>query len=317
MNRRSFRQLLRSIALGVVPLSVAAGAGCGNGASAPSGPCGPPQNFPGCGGGINYCVVPDAGTEALADGGVSTTACAQFCVYGTVCQLVEVDGTKLVQCSRGCLGRRPAGLVPTSRPADSDVGAYLAEAAHLEAASIAAFGILRRELCHYGAPRALVRLAERAAQDEVRHARSMKAIARRHGAICRTPRVRTRPVRSLLEVAIENVVEGCVRETYGAVVATYQSRAAGDGRMRAAMKTIAKDEAMHAALAWRVAAWADRRLTAADRRRVARAGQEAINELARAVSSSASTSVRQFAGLPGPTEAARMMAQMRSALWPC
>ena len=50
------------------------------------------------------------------------------------------------------------------------------------------------------------------------------------------------------------------------------------------MTTIAKDEAKHAALAWRVAAWVDRRLTAADRRRVARTGQEAIDELARAVS---------------------------------
>src|SRR5262249_26155987 len=32
-------------------------------------PCAPFSGFPGCGGGQNFCVVPDAGTGALADAG--------------------------------------------------------------------------------------------------------------------------------------------------------------------------------------------------------------------------------------------------------
>src|SRR4029079_19106973 len=73
-----------------------------------------------------------------------------------------------VTCPTG-VGRRPATLSPTNfAPATSRLGDYLARAAHLEAASVVAFGALEAELRAHGAPPPLVRLAARSARDEVR-----------------------------------------------------------------------------------------------------------------------------------------------------
>ena len=53
-------------------------------------------------------------------------------------------------------------------------------------------------------------------------------------------------MRELEAIAIENAVEGCVRESFGALLATWQAKTAGDARVRAAMKRIARDETRHA-----------------------------------------------------------------------
>jgi hypothetical protein len=151
--------------------------------------------------------------------------------------------------------------------------------ARLEAASIAAFRHLRRELVAHRAPRRLVRAAERAARDEVRHARITGGLARRHGSEPIAPRVESVAVRSLEAVAIENAVEGCVREAFGALVASWQARAASDPVIRAAMTRIARDETRHAALAFAVDAWARARLGAEARARVEHARSTAINEV--------------------------------------
>jgi len=70
-------------------------------------------------------------------------------------------------------------------------------------------------------------------------------------------------VRSLYEIA----VEGCVRETFGALEATFQAKNANDPQIRRVMRRIAEDETRHAALAWRVAAWIEPRLSDRQRRR--------------------------------------------------
>jgi hypothetical protein len=286
----------------------------GDGALPPD-PCAPFLNHPGCGGGRNFCVAPDASVAPLVDGGAFGAACMPFCGSGVSgCTLVEVDAAQLVRCFTPCTGRRPAGLVEEDG-CGSDLGAYLSEAAHLEAASVAAFRTLRRELRQHGAPRSLLHAAARAARDEVRHARAMASLARRHGAVPRKVRVKRTPLRTLAEIAIENAVEGCVRETYGALVATYQARTAGDADLRAAMQQIAKDETRHAALAWKIHDWVDRRLEASDRQRVDDARREAIEEIASAMVPAPSPSVQQLAGFPGPAEAMRMMADLRTILW--
>src|SRR5207244_884717 len=124
-------------------------------------------------------------------------------------------------CQIGGTGRRPAGLVAPSRSGrgGDEVGAYWARAAHLEAASVHAFRTLAADLHAYGAPRRLVEAASRAAGDEVRHARACATLARRHGSSPVPVVVRSPPSRSLVEIAEENAVEGCVRETWGALVA--------------------------------------------------------------------------------------------------
>jgi hypothetical protein len=137
------------------------------------------------------------------------------------------------------------------------------------------------ELRRFGAPRALVRSALGAARDEVRHARTMTRLARCAGV--RVPPVgfrRSEP-RSLVDFAIENAVEGCVRELLAAAVALHQSHAAGDPRVRRALRAIARDETRHAALALRTFAWALPELDDDGRARVRGAISDAVAPLLR------------------------------------
>src|SRR5205823_2406284 len=142
------------------------------------------------------------------------------------------------------------------------LGEHFARVAHLEAASVHAFVRLGRELDAHGAPKRLLDAAARAARDEIRHARVTARIARRFGASPPPARVRQLAVRSLAAVAIENAVEGCVRETFGALVAKWQADHAGDAEVATAMERIARDESDHAALSWAIAGWSAARLDA-------------------------------------------------------
>jgi hypothetical protein len=102
------------------------------------------------------------------------------------------------------------------------VAAQLPAAAHLEGASVFAFRVLERELVAHGAPSHLVVRARAAQQDEKRHHKTMSWLAGRFGAC--VPEVEVEPTltRPLIEMAIENAAEGCVRESYGAAVASVQ-----------------------------------------------------------------------------------------------
>jgi len=172
-------------------------------------------------------------------------------------------------------GRRPEGLHVHGACADpDDVGGQLAAMAELEAASIPAFERLARELAAHGAPTELIRRALVAMGDEIRHARVMRELAARHGGTPRTIEVPALPVRALDAIARENAIEGCVREAYGALVATYQAETAAP-ELRDAFAAIAHDEREHAALAEDVDAWIMERLDAASRADVAGARLDA------------------------------------------
>ena len=194
------------------------------------------------------------------------------------------------------------------------LGAYFAEVARLEAASVDAFRILRDELRAHGAPKKLVRAAARAARDEVRHTRATGALARRFGARPRAPEVERGAPRSIEAMAIENAVEGCVRETYGALLATWQAQAARDSVVRAAMMRIARDETKHAALSWSVGRWLAARLDREQKRRVERAKQAAAREILCAAEHD-TAGFADVAGLPSAATAARLAAEMQRALW--
>jgi hypothetical protein len=177
------------------------------------------------------------------------------------------------------------------------LGAYFAEMARLEGASVHAFRHLRRELVEHRAPRRLVRAAERAARDEIRHARMTAALAWRHGGLAVAPTVQPRPVRDLEAIALENAVEGCAREAFGALIATWQAVAARDPEIRAVMARIARDETRHAVLAFEVDAWLRKRLDPSVRARVAQARRDAFAELADG-STDVPTALRVPLGLP-------------------
>jgi hypothetical protein len=271
------------------------------------------------------CITVDASTEPFrrSDSGVLTNPdCTDFCGPlfpggNLLCELVDPDAQPLlVKCLNcGFGGRLPAGLQTSGEPARDDVAAHFAEMAHLEAASIEAFRVLGRELRHYRAPMALVRAARRAARDEARHSRIMAAIARRYGSIPREARVEKRPVRSLEAIAIDNAVEGCVRETYGALVAMWQATRAGDPVVRAALGRIARDEIQHAVLGWKVASWLAGQLDVEARRRVEHARREASRAMAHIAEADPSHDLQRVAGVPPSSVAQAMAKHLAGGLW--
>jgi demethoxyubiquinone hydroxylase (CLK1/Coq7/Cat5 family) len=86
--------------------------------------------------------------------------------------------------------------------------------------------------------------------------------------------------RSIVALAVENAVEGCVNETWAALMALHQAAEAREPDVRAALAEIATDEVRHAELARAVHDWLQPRLTAPERARVARARSAAIARIA-------------------------------------
>jgi hypothetical protein len=256
--------------------------------------------------------------QAVAGQQLPTDKCAAFCneTYAP-CSVSTVTATTVsILCQPGCaVGRRPAGLAESPLCDSRAAGSYFAEIAHLEAASVTAFRILRDELRASGASKRLVRAAARAARDEIRHARSTGALARRFGGAARRPSIARPALRSIEAMAIENAIEGCVRETFGALLATHQAARARDPVVRAAMMRIARDETQHAALSWRVAGFLSTKLDSTARQNVARAKRAAASELLTSLESEPAVTFAELAGLPSPREALQLATELSRVLW--
>ncbi|MFT3923883.1 MAG: hypothetical protein QM778_15225 [Myxococcales bacterium] len=220
--------------------------------------------------------------------------------------------------SEACVGRMPAGLAPTTPASKGDeCAAFLAQSAYLEAASVLAFERLAEELAHHGAPLALVEAARRASVEEARHTRQVGALARAFGASeLAEPALATLPVRSLESIALENAVEGCVRETFGAMVGAFQAVRAADSRVQRSMGSIADDELGHASLSFAVHAWLMPQLAEPARARIDAALREAIAQLASNVAAAQpETRMERELGLPSVVEARALLSQLQRDLW--
>ncbi|WP_437644178.1 ferritin-like domain-containing protein [Sorangium sp. So ce362] len=226
----------------------------------------------------------------------------------------ELESEVIESESGACVGRRPAGLLRTAGRGATQVGAYFANVAQLEAASVRAFEVLGRELVHHGAPRPLVERARIAGRDEVRHARVMRRLSARYGGRWQPPRVEPRPVRSLEELAIDNATEGCIRETYGALVGMWQGRVAQDPLVRRVMTRIARDEARHAKLSWAIDVWVRPRLSAAERRRVEEARRGALAALEDEARRDVDRALVVHAGMPDVQAARRLSRNFAEAI---
>jgi hypothetical protein len=243
---------------------------------------------------IAICGTDDKGTAptycsefAGVDGGQSTLSCG-------------INGPPNCYVLNG--GRRPgyfAALGFGAPAAGRELGTHFARAAFMEGGSVEAFRRMRDELVAHGAPRRLVRAASRAMRDEMRHVRQTSALARRFGESPLAPHPPPeRAVRSLEELATENAVEGCVRETYSALECLWQAETAADPVVRATMKRVARDEMRHLAFAWSVHSWARGRLSAPARGRLFAAQREAVAVLRAEVSHDPHPSLTTAGGLP-------------------
>jgi hypothetical protein len=234
---------------------------------------------------IDDCIADHDACRVICNNVVAYEEPADGYAHLTKCELTDVapgappDWIRLhveFDVDYDCMGgRRPGGFVERAGRATT-AAAWLARAAAVEAASVTAFERLVRALIRLHAPRDLVASARRAIGDEIRHARVVGGLARRMGAVVDAPVIADVAEPTPVEIARENAVEGQVAETLGVLVATCQGRAANDPAMRAVFGAIARDEARHAALAYRLGTWLEPRLTATERAQVADARRAAI-----------------------------------------
>jgi hypothetical protein len=179
------------------------------------------------------------------------------------------------------------------------VARFFAVAAHLEAAAVVAFRQLARQLERYDAPRALVRRCLEAARDEVCHALDMGRMAQLHGASI--PRV-VPPMpadETLLSIAIHNAVEGCVSETWAAMMAQIQAERAETPELRALFSAIARDEINHGQLAWDLHDWLLEQLDETGRAQVMEAQREALKALPQMAARQIAELPSEIGGAPG------------------
>ena len=226
----------------------------------------------------------------------------------------QSDGELSYLCGSCGVGRVPSATEPFA--SGRTIGERLARQAYYEAASVTAFVRLLGALELAGAPWALLQRAHAAANDEVRHASLFAELAATHGVVPRAPRYAASAAPSLFELALENATEGCVRETFGAVVTLHQATHAEDEEIRTAFAAIAEDEAEHAALSWELKAWFDAQLTAQERDEVNRAHERAVRAARQDVAVSPDA-LGLALGLPSTVRARRMfdtlMATMAAA----
>lgn len=294
----------------------------------------PIAGLTGCG---SSCDKPDWNVTVSADGGLpwavgsqhSPTECAPYCGSGAEapCYKFEVSSCDAttdtnvtchyhwVFCNQGPCGRVPAGLKERVLPAQrSLIAAHLADAAWLEGAAVVAFRVLESELVAHGAPAELVHRARSAQRDEARHYAAMSRLAARFGATSRAVEIEPTGVRTLAEIAVENAVEGCVRETVGAVVAAYQGECAGDPAIRKTMRSIASDEAEHASLGWAIDAWTRTRLQRSQLALVDAARRTAGDLFLASMRQPVPPELCSTLGIPGPVAAAHVLASL-APLW--
>lgn len=225
---------------------------------------------------------------------------------GTV---TKVDEELLEVGNPNCaVGRRPEGLVDSRRTrARSPLARHFEATASLEAAAVEAFIVMERELVAHGAPSSLSLRARIAAEEERRHTHTMASLARRFGGNPVRPTMERRPIRSLDAMALENVVEGCVRETFGALLAQRQGLLASDDEVRASHQTIAAEETTHAALSWDLHGWMNRRLGSRPRRELVQASRRAVETLKHEFCATPERELANTAGLPSGDEAVAMI----------
>ncbi len=280
------------------------------------------------------CGLPD-GITGRGNCFFSLNDCTSLCggyyltceAFGSSC---GADGTVVddkengvvIECGScvGIAGRRPDGLRPVvdnlvkGSVVRTRIGAYFAQMSHLEAASVHAFRIMGRELSALGAPSEILVAVERARKDEITHAKITARLAHAHGAAAEKARVARTKARSIESIALENAVEGCVRESFGAILASWQAAHAEDQDVRTAMAAIAVDETRHAALSWHVAEWLETKLDPLARARIDEARIRAVEALNAELVDEPHPTLGRAVGLPPAALQRRLLATLADSL---
>ncbi len=266
------------------------------------------------------CGFP-AELQGDAGGAVASALCTAHCRLNDdrfgppYCYRSVASGVDTLHCQTPCPGgRRPEGFVDATTNEPESPGRWFARLAALESASVSAFERMVDELTLHRAPDDLIERARAAIVDERRHTALTTDLARTFGGDPSLSAAESMSPRSLDAVALDNAVEGCVRETYGALVATWQAAHARDPRVAAAMEAIAEDETRHAALSWALHAWSRERLDADERAAVARALRDAVSDLRRELDGDVGDELVAVTGMPDRGQQGALLDALASSL---
>lgn len=347
MRERDFKRLLRRIVLGVSATPLMLLPGCGRsqlvGDFAPDASVIPSQDSGVIirrDAGVDAGVMPDAGMDGgwnvlwsdcglvrtpdgvfLPDSGVMLSAadCVALCGPSRwngfpVTECTAVSATELACWDDFCaIGRLAEGVASHWRGA-ALTGAFANMASH-EAAAVVAFEQLAEEVRVHSLPESLRRGALRAANEERRHTRLVGGLAHQLGGQFGISRERPTELRSLEALALDNAVEGCVRETFGAMIGAYQSEHARDPQVRAVLASVAEDELGHGAWSWTLGEELERRLPVSSRRRVREARDEALASMAHGLLARRTSLERRELGLPDESRLETMASALRKAMF--
>jgi hypothetical protein len=222
-----------------------------------------------CGEDLEIDEILSEGTHKVVGEATDPESEPNACCY----DVLVVDHSPSSQCSvgrpyfedgelrRAPLERRAIRSVNDGRASDPSRAAAWAAAGSDEHASIAAFSRLALQLLAHGAPSELLRAVHQAAIDEVAHAERCWALARHFGeAIVSAGAFPFREAVAvdvtLAALAADAVREGCLGETLGAHLTAVAAELATEPEVRAELGAIARDEAEHAVLSYRIVAWA-------------------------------------------------------------
>lgn len=249
-------------------------AACTTDADCGSGECGVSSWFDGCGTITGaQCREPDddvcRSDSDCADGeecGVRWSldepyACySEECAIGRPVLVADEPGSRRAPVSAREDWSQPVPAAPVLEPAvRARLAAHWSVVAQLEHASVASFARVTLQLLALGAPADLLADTQRAAADEVEHARLAFGLASAYqgapvgpGPLDLSGAAPALDARSALFALVD---EACVGETLGAAEAAEAARRCTDPAVAAVLQRIARDEARHAALAWRTLRW--------------------------------------------------------------
>ena len=265
-----------------------------------------------------------AHTTDTADTGLLAVSCASLClsaigngeVHDCEPRPPEDGEAAAIWCrfTEECTAGRSHATLRTRPPTDDLLAPVLARMAYDERASVHAFRALAVELAEHGAPASLLVRVARAADDEVRHAAQLAALAARHGVQVPSPEVDPPTRRSLEAIAIENAIEGLVGETWSALQLHHQTRHAAPA-LRPLLAAIADDETAHAELAQAIDGWCRSRLDDDARARVDEAARWAVRRLVEATTPGPVRGPDAELGLPSAATRRRLLAGLTATYW--
>ncbi len=249
------------------------------------------------------------------DAGYSYAQCKSLCVDVLMGNQLEgcAPSGAILLCSVFCgVGRLAEGVEAVSE--GQGLGRVLADMAAHEAAAVIAFEQLGRELEAHRLHRSFQRGAATAAWEEQQHVQLVGSLATQHGGRFAVRRRGQAPIRSIEELAFDNAVEGCVRETFGSLLGAYQARHAAHPGVRRVMAAVSADEIGHGAWSWELAKQLERRLPLAKRRQTREARDQALQTLSKGMLEAVPRAQHATLGLPDEERLESLCEALRDVL---